>query len=273
MIYYRIPPSSLLADYVNYFWVGEADASEDAPFVHWSIATSEPQLIFHYKGSFDVETTSGHFEKSFLAGIQGQSQTYARFVTCEKVGMFGVQFFPYTIPLLFSIPASEISDRSVDLPAFLGESGKDLQEKIFSAATNAERVMIMNRFLEQRLPVNQKSRAILWAIKHVAETKGVVNIAGLCNQTSLSLRQFERQFKAFAGFAPKLYARIIRFETAVDYYIHNKKTLTDIALICGYYDQPHFIHDCKSFTGENPKHYLQQWQSQLNAITNDAFLL
>ena len=51
-----------------------------------------------------------------------------------------------------------------------------------------------------------------------------------------------------------MYSRIIRFQAALKEY-GSKKTLTDIAQDCGYYDQSHFINDFREFTGYNPKVY------------------
>ncbi|MBO9660186.1 MAG: helix-turn-helix domain-containing protein [Chitinophagaceae bacterium] len=35
------------------------------------------------------------------------------------------------------------------------------------------------------------------------------------------------------------------------------RTLTEIAYQCGYYDQSHFIHDFKEFSGYHPRHYFK----------------
>jgi hypothetical protein len=68
-------------------------------------------------------------------------------------------------------------------------------------------------------------------------------------------RQFQRRFKQLSGFPLKLYARIIRFGAAMQRYGNNFRSLTDIAYECGYYDQSHFIHDFKEFSGYHPKQY------------------
>ena len=56
---------------------------------------------------------------------------------------------------------------------------------------------------------------------------------------------------------------MIRFQSAIqninrDYTL----TLTDLALKLGYYDQAHFIHDFKSFSGMTPKKYLKMIQTE-----------
>ncbi|MBC8045504.1 MAG: AraC family transcriptional regulator, partial [Fimbriimonadaceae bacterium] len=81
------------------------------------------------------------------------------------------------------------------------------------------------------------------------------NVEQLARQNFLSIRQFERNFKEFSGFRPKLFSRIIRFQSALSEYDNKGKPLTEIAYACGYYDQSHFIHDFKEFSGHYPKHY------------------
>ena len=71
---------------------------------------------------------------------------------------------------------------------------------------------------------------------------------------SMSDRSFERRFKELAGFSPKLYSRIARFQAALTHY-GSGLPLTDIAHNCGYYDQSHFINDFKEFSGYSPKVY------------------
>jgi transcriptional regulator GlxA family with amidase domain len=82
-----------------------------------------------------------------------------------------------------------------------------------------------------------------------------VDVNALAGKCFLSRRQFERNFKACSGFSPKLYTRIIRFQAAAKEYGMQYQSLTDIAYRCGYYDQSHFIHDFKEFSGFHPKEY------------------
>ena len=81
----------------------------------------------------------------------------------------------------------------------------------------------------------------------------MLNITDLAKNAPISQRQFERSFKEVAGFTPKLYARIKRFETT----LNKSGSLTEIALDAGYFDQAHFIRDFKAFTGLQPRNYFK----------------
>jgi len=67
--------------------------------------------------------------------------------------------------------------------------------------------------------------------------------------------------------APKLYARVKRFQAVVE----TVQTLrdvnwTDIAAACGYFDQAHFIHDFRAFSGFTPTQYFALKGADLNHV-------
>jgi AraC-like DNA-binding protein len=239
---------------VRYFWVLEGDLSGGQSYTHRTMASGCPELCFHYKGSFDELLNGDRTERSFRAGLHGPTQRFRRFRTGEDFGLFGAFLYPYAVPLLLGIPADEINNQMVDLPTLLGLPRAILEEQMMLAATNAERARILSSFLESRLADAKPSR-ILPAIRQVIHTRGQLPIQELSDQFFLSNRQFERVFKQYAGVPPKLFSRLLRFESALGAYGLKKRSLTEIAYECGYYDQSHFIHEFREFSGHHPHHY------------------
>jgi AraC-like DNA-binding protein len=146
----------------------------------------------------------------------------------------------------------------IDVETLFGTSGKELEEKMMLALNNSTRVTYLSRFLEKRLlksTCNESS--IFSSIKYVIHSKTNTPVAQLSDKFNLSRRQFERKFKEYSGFSPGLFSRIIRFGSATKEYGQQNKTLTQIALECGYYDQSHFIHEFKTFSGYHPKEYFK----------------
>ena len=55
------------------------------------------------------------------------------------------------------------------------------------------------------------------------------------------------------GVSPKLFARIVRFEAALDSKARSStKSWTDVAHEFGYFDQMHMVHDFEVLTGGTP---------------------
>jgi AraC-like DNA-binding protein len=88
--------------------------------------------------------------------------------------------------------------------------------------------------------------------------RGMVPIQELADASGLSLRHFQRRFRALTGLNPKHYARICRIGHAV----HRKElepeaSWTALAHEAGYADQSHFIRDFKALTGTLPRTFLR----------------
>jgi AraC-like DNA-binding protein len=73
----------------------------------------------------------------------------------------------------------------------------------------------------------------------------------------LSERRFIQIFRDQVGLTPKRFQRLRRFYSALDLIASVQSVdWPDIALACGYYDQAHFIHEFREFSGLSPTEYL-----------------
>lgn len=256
MLYQVFDPPPLLAPYVRFFWALEADVEPGGEFVHRSMADGCVEMVFHYRSVFDEITERGEIEVSPNASIQAQSTKYRRFSTTSSFGIFGAYLYPFAIPRLFSFPAYDFTDVSPDLESVFAKDGRLLDEQVSTAVSNPERVAIVSRFLHSKLDAtNRELPAAHRAVHTILDSKGSVSITDLARDHSLSTRQFERRFKELAGLSPKLYSRIIRFQSATQHKLAGGRDLTEIAYDCGYYDQSHFINDFRQFSGYTPKEF------------------
>lgn len=235
----------------------EYDAIPGGNFVYRSMADGCAELLFHYKGHFDEVQKNGTCKKSFQSGIHGQTKLIRRFTINQDFGIFGVYLYPYAIPALFNISASDVSDELPDLHSFLGTEGKELEEKIMSSRTNNERLRLLSSFLFSKLAKKKVAYPRLHScVKTILQLNGKVNIEKIASDACLSTRQFERRFKELAGFSPKLYSRITRFQAIFNSLNSDHVNLSQIAYQFGYYDQSHFVKDFREFSGYNPSEFL-----------------
>lgn len=256
MKYTRIPPPKNLTNVIQFFWDFEGDFSEQSAYTHAIAASINPKLAFQYKAGMKT-IKDGKYETLFTSGFQCQTSTFYEVLANQRIGVFGVSLHPYTIPLLFNIPSSALSNANVEISDLLGNEGRVLQDRIFSCNTTAERIDSITAFVETKLKEpDYRTANVLLSIQYILANKGKCNTQELAETNFLSQRQFERRFKDLTGFSPKIFSKIVRFEECVSKAYEAHHSLTDLSLAAGYYDQSHMIRDFKEFTGKNPTDYL-----------------
>jgi AraC-like DNA-binding protein len=256
-VYYTIQPGEALSDYVQFFWVLEGEASRQQPFVHRALAAHCAELIFYYKGSFVQYRRNEEPTTTFTSGLFAQSRQFSVFETTDNYSLFGVYLYPYTMPLLSGHSGEALSDQVVDCTTLFGKEGNMLEEKIMLAIDNAARVRIVSDFLTRQLSKRKNKYPVITScIRNVVQGNTFSSVQSLINFCHLSRRQFERKLKEQAGFNPKDFLRLARFTAA----LRSPAKITSLAKLaidCGYYDQAHFIHDFKRFSGWTPARFFK----------------
>ncbi|MDQ1095986.1 MULTISPECIES: helix-turn-helix domain-containing protein [Chryseobacterium] len=262
MEYEKIYPKSSIRHLVHFFWNFEGDFTETSLYSHSSVACVYPKLAFQYiPGMMIME--NGESKKLFVSGVQSQTNAYYELSSSKKAGIFGVYLQPYAIPILFNIPADEMTNQNIEITELCGKEGLFLEEQILNCRSTQERIETITYFIEKRvsdLPFNLQM--MMNAIHHLIMNNGNIKMPELLADHFLSQRQFERNFKTLTGFSPKYFSRIIRFEKSITAAYHNQQlSLTELALHSGYFDQAHMIRDFREFSGKKPSAYFSQDQS------------
>ena len=121
------------------------------------------------------------------------------------------------------------------------------------------RVEIVEEFLLKRLPSASLINKTNVAMAHIFERHGALSISRLGRPGILTVRQLERLFRTEVGMSPKAFARIARFQAALDAKLVNPAlTCLDIAHRFGYFDQMHMIHDFERLGRNSPTQVLIQ---------------
>jgi AraC-like DNA-binding protein len=169
-------------------------------------------------------------------------------------GCIAICFNPGAAYHFFSLPMHEVTDSVAGMDHFWEHASTELEEKVALTHTNKERVSIIQHYLIQLLTKKQKAdKAVEYCLWQINLLKGQLSVNQLSEKTGISLRQLGRRFNNCVGLSPKEYTRISRFIHSLP---HLKKlpsvSLTEVAYESGYYDQAHFIHDYKEYTGLTP---------------------
>lgn len=77
----------------------------------------------------------------------------------------------------------------------------------------------------------------------------------LADILGVSVSQLDRKFKAFAGVSPQTYILKVRINAASRELAHTDKSITEVYLDNGFYDQSYFGRQFKKFTGVTPRQY------------------
>jgi len=180
-------------------------------------------------------------------------------VMSEGVEAFAVFFEPTGLAQLFRTPARYLVDRELEAGAVLGDSINALWTRIGEAATFEKRVCIIEDFLLRQLTPSCERDRFTLAADRVFAAHGMVRISDIAMQAGLSQRQFERGFVAEMGCSPKLYARVARFQTALDIKIAwPRRSWMEIAYSLCYHDQMHMVHDFQTLTGSSPDRFMAE---------------
>lgn len=254
--YKRFPCSDALKGFVRSFW--ELEYNGEGPYIHRQLPDGCCELLFNFRGTFHEIADDGKLSQIFSAGLQAPSDQMKRFVVSNTYGLFGVYLYPYTVSMLFGVPAMELKNTRVDLISLMGSEGRDLETKIATAATTESRIATLSDFILHQI---QKSKCKLHnidaAIQKINHSYGNFNVGRLADELNTSVRQFERRFKELSGFRPKEYGKIFRFRSAIEA-LSKTTSLAAVALDFGYYDQSHFSNDFKLLSGFTPAEYAHQ---------------
>jgi AraC-like DNA-binding protein len=158
---------------------------------------------------------------------------------------------------IFGIPQKILINQILSAEDILGNESRLLTEQLESSANLYEMGRHLNTYLTRKF-LSQKHKFYSTIVASVSncilKNKGLASIDKLARDANMGLRNLERRFIDEVGMPPKLYTRITRFYNAIQSkMLHPEKNWTDITYEHGYYDQSHFIKDCKEFSSRSPE--------------------
>ncbi len=237
-------------DYVGYTeWSGTTNRRREfpGPFVVMVIEFGPPIRIFEAANRARCSSHRGGF-------VGGLSDAFA---LCEHDGFQqGIQINLTAIGarLLYGIPMSELSGRIVSIRDVFPSRHRNLVERLQDCADWDERFDLLDCTLADCLTeAREKTSVVAWAVSRIEETGGVLEMHRLARELGYSQKHVIAMFRDQVGVAPKLFARIIRFNRVMQHLRHGGHgTWADLALEFGYYDQAHLVRDVRHFTGITP---------------------
>lgn len=176
-----------------------------------------------------------------------------------RVESFAIFFQPLGLWQLFRIPPGELVDNAYQGPDLVGPFAQELWDQLAERTSFQDRVAVTEKYLLRCAAAASGCTTIMKSAVHTFECRGRCSIQQLAQHSGLSLRHFERRFLNEIGMRPKLFARITRFQMALDQKLHSPcRSWLNISHELGYHDQMHMIRDFQGLGGATPERMLAE---------------
>ena len=251
-IYDIIPP---LQPYIKAISSVENPADSATPCTFRVFPDTCVEIFFGYNNSTIASINAKTPFDSSKSFITSRMSRYMDVQIPPGSGSIAVCFYPGAAFPFFRLPMKELTDNNILLLDLWGVKTNELEDLLSCCRNHQERILTIQTFLldfVRRDHTNQP--AYTYCLQQINLFKGQMPLKSLLKKINVSQRQLSRQFNAFLGLSPKEYSRVKRFLCSMESIkTYPRSSLTQIAYENGYFDQAHFIHECKEFTGMTPK--------------------
>lgn len=258
----RATPHPALRGIVQSF--RERRGSLGSRVVAWPLTARPQQIIDIYLGDpFRVRLDGGGLRTTPQAVVVGpQGSRRIEIHVSGEVHIFNILLQPAALNRLIGIDMASLVNEGIAARDVLGRHAVDLEDAARSAPDFVARVAAVERWFGRLLASSGPGDAIDSAARHLMTMRGGVRIESLVERSGLSARQFQRRFIRQVGLPPKLYARTIRFDSALTARRKDPtRSWTDIIHEAGYFDQAHFVHECRALVSAVPSEFTGNWDN------------
>ncbi|HWU55773.1 MAG TPA: helix-turn-helix domain-containing protein, partial [Rhizomicrobium sp.] len=184
--------------------------------------------------------------------LLGMHDMAVRNVCPKNLMLLQIAFQPGAVHRLFGICAGALFNQALDAVEALGPQLRRVHGRLQDARSYPQMVAIADAYIAGLADRRHRGKDFDGPLRLLRENPSI-SIDWLANQTSLSLRQFERSCREHTGLTPRNFARLARctraFMTRLN---HPDRDWLSIAIDCGYFDYQHMARDFERFTGQTP---------------------
>jgi AraC-like DNA-binding protein len=249
-------PRGALGEFVELLWLYDGYMRQHAQERLLPMPTTE--LVIDLRGTMSAAQA---------ATVAGPHSEYWVLDTAAAASVIGVHFRPGGVFPFFDFPASELHNVRVPLDTLWGARARSLVEQILAAPTPDAKFDVLEQALLAAARTLGRHRAVTYALRELSSTSPGRRVADVCDAIGMSQRRFLERFRTEVGMTPKLFARVQRFQAVIGS-VHTLREVdwADVAARCGYFDQAHFIHDFRAFSGFTPSAYFALKGKDVNHV-------
>jgi len=256
MTYLTHIPGAPLSQFVNKLWLCEGNSSDTRK--ERVLPSGEMQVIVNLRGG--------------AALLSGARSAYTVIDAPGSSYLIGAHFRPGGAHPFFRLPAGELHNMAVSLETIWQPTfAESFRCRLLEAPSPRLKFAIFERALLQQLvrPL-ERHAAVAFALQAFANAPSIPTVSSVAGQLGISWSRFIQVFRDQVGLTPKVFCRITRFQNALRQISRQQNVnWAEVALDCGYFDQAHFIHDFRGFSGINPSTYVARRTPFLNHVAEE----
>lgn len=224
--------------------------------------------------SISIEVTPGSFlaypdlsaknyVKKHVPMFIGQMTRIGNSILGKDFHIFVIVFSPTGIFHFIDGPATQIRDRVCELSQMgMADLEHNMIAAIKTGSSPSDWVPAFNEILLDHFsskPEKKVSLDVKPIVDHILAKNGNLVLEDLIEQYGVNTRTFQKNFLQQVGIPPKLFCRIIRFNSLLIAINSLKWDILSRAVEFGYSDNSHLYKDFKAFLGMTPKQYLSAY--------------
>lgn len=218
-------------------------------------AAPAPLLIVNLGAPFLIRPGTADEAAEYADGCVVTTPTRAwEFGYPPRTRSVGVHFKPWGLAPFLPMPAAELCDRPATVEQIWGQRAvAELRQRLTLADAPREILTLLEEELVRRLRAIDGLELVRRTSSVIAATGGTVPISDIGVAARASSSYLAKMFKAVVGVTPKRLARSYRFAStvlALDVAVPIDWGV--VAADAGYFDQAHFVHEFRGFTGLTP---------------------
>ena len=192
-------PTGILSKYIKNYFIIETDNSADFLPKERVYPCGYATMVFHYgsPSKFQKKNSGNYIEPNLV--ICGQQTNYYDLSLSGKTGMILIVFKPHGVKSFFSFPVTELLNENLSLQYLINNEAVELEDKLFNAPNNKQRIAHLENFLIKRLIHTNEFERVEHAIKLIENSKGQIKAQNIAYEVCLGIKQFERTFSKYVS--------------------------------------------------------------------------
>jgi AraC-like DNA-binding protein len=194
------------------------------------------------------------------SGISGARSEAFLLDTSLPFSAIGIHFRPGGGFPFFGIPAGELHNQTVSLDTLWSGFARTVSDQLWETPGAEARFLILERALLARARGRfDRHPVVMRAVALFDRSHGALSVGQVVRRTGISQRRLVELFWNEVGLSPKRFCRVRRFNDVLRRVeSFSDVDWTEVAHVCGYFDQAHFNHDFRAFAGLSPSEYLRR---------------